>query len=242
MLEAVLFDWGDTLMEFAYDPELVRAGHRAGLDALGRDGLPDVDAVTEHFRERYEPLFWVPGTVEEIEYPGLVRQLLGDFDVTVDDEELERFLVAEHTAWDPARRLAAHTHALLEALRSRGLKLGLVSNAFDPGWLLHRDLEQMGLEERLDVSVFSSEVGVRKPHREIFERALDQLGVHPERALFVGDRLYEDVRGAGELGMTTVQALWFRADEHPDGGEPDHQAFTQMDVLNIAERLRGDAG
>ena len=33
MIEAVLFDWGDTLMEFAYSPELVAAGHRAGLEA-----------------------------------------------------------------------------------------------------------------------------------------------------------------------------------------------------------------
>ena len=39
-------------------------------------------------------------------------------------------------------------------------------------------------------------------------RSLDALSVAPENALFVGDRLYEDVRGAGELGMTTVQALW----------------------------------
>ncbi|MDX6424158.1 MAG: hypothetical protein QOI67_1629, partial [Gaiellaceae bacterium] len=31
MLRAVLFDWGDTLMQFAYGPELVEAGHRAGL-------------------------------------------------------------------------------------------------------------------------------------------------------------------------------------------------------------------
>ena len=155
----------------------------------------------------------------------------------VSDEELGRFLEAEHAAWEPSRRLGATTHALLEALRSRGLKLGLVSNAFDPGWLLHRDLEQMGLEERLDFSVFSSEVGLRKPHPAIFERALEALEVEPERTLFVGDRLYEDVRGAAEVGMTTVQALWFRADEHPDGAEPDHQAFTQLDVLNIARRL-----
>ena len=152
MLEAVLFDWGDTLMQFAYSPELVSAGHRAGLAAIGRDGLPEVEALTEHFRERYEPLFSVPGTVEEIEYPSLVRQLLGDFDVTIDDDELARYLEAEHTAWDPARLLAAHTHALLESLRQRGLRLGLVSNAFDPGWLLHRDLEQMGLAQRLDFS------------------------------------------------------------------------------------------
>jgi putative hydrolase of the HAD superfamily len=238
VLEAVLFDWGDTLMQFAYAPELVGAGHRAGLAAIGRDDLPDVDALTEHFREHYEPLFWVPGTVEEIEYPELVRRLLADFDVRIDDEGLARFLEAEHAAWEPARLLAAHTHPLLEALREHGLKLGLVSNAFDPGWLLHRDLEQMGLAQRLDFSVFSSEVGTRKPHPAIFRRALEALGVEPERALFVGDRLYEDVRGAGELGMTTVQALWFRADEHPDGGEPDHQAFTQLDVLNIARRLQ----
>jgi putative hydrolase of the HAD superfamily len=239
--EAVLFDWGDTLMRFAYDEALVEAGHRAGLAELERDDLPEVARLAAHFRERYEPFFWVPGTVEELEYPGLVRQLLGDFGVQVDDDELNRFLEAEHAAWEPARQPAAHTPALLESLRARGLKLGLVSNAFDPGWLLHRDLEQMGLAERLDFAVFSSEVGKRKPHPLIFERALEELGVSPGDTVFVGDRLYEDIRGAGELGLTTVQALWFRADEHPYGGEPDFQAFTQMDVLNVVDRLRAAA-
>ena len=237
MPEAVLFDWGDTLIRFVYDEALVEAGHRAGLAALGRDDVPEVERVATHFRERYEPLFWAPGTVEELEYPGLVRQLLGDFGIEVDDEGLTRFLEAEHAAWDPARQIAANTPALLESLRGRGLKLGLVSNAFDPGWLLHRDLEQMGLAQLLDFAVFSSEVGKRKPHPAIFERALDALGVVAAESVFVGDRLYEDVRGAGELGMTTVQALWFRADEHPEGGEPDFQAFTQMDVLNVVDRL-----
>jgi putative hydrolase of the HAD superfamily len=85
--------------------------------------------------------------------------------------------------------------------------------------------------------VFSSEVGKRKPHAAIFEHALRALDVRPEQALFVGDRLYEDVRGAADLGMRTVQALWFRADENPDGGEPDFQAFTPLDVLNVVRRL-----
>ena len=239
MLEAVLFDWGDTLMHWAHDDALLQAGHRAGLAALGRgDGLPAVEALTTRFLEEYEPLFWVPGSIEEIEYPGLVRGLLADFGIEVDDEELSRYLEAEHAAWNPARQLGATTHALLDSLREHGLRLGLVSNAFDPGWLLHRDLEQMGLAQRLDFSVFSSEVGMRKPHAAIFERALEALGVKPENALFVGDRLYEDVRGGAEVGMKTVQALWFRADEHSEGGEPDFQAFTQMDVLNIVRRLR----
>ena len=236
VLRAVLFDWGDTLMQFGYDPALVEAGQRAGLEALGRDGLSDADAITSRFREHYEPLFWVPGTLEEIEYPGLVRELLGHFGIEVSEEELGRFLEAEHAAWAPVRVLGSTTHALLESLRNRGLRLGVVSNAFDPGWLLHRDLEQMGIAERIDFAVFSSEVGKRKPHPAIFERALEALDVAPDEAMFVGDRLYEDVRGANEVGMTSVQAVWFRADEHPEGGEPDHQAFTQMDVLNLADR------
>jgi putative hydrolase of the HAD superfamily len=236
VVEAVLFDWGDTLMEWKWDEELLEAGHRAGLAAIGHEDV----AISAHFRERYAPLFWVPGTIEELEYPGLVRQLLGDFGIEPTDVELDAFLEAEHAAWSPARSLGSTTHALLEALRNRGLKLALVSNAFDPPRLLHRDLADAGVAERLDVAVFSSEVGKRKPHPEIFERALAALGVEPDAAVFVGDRLYEDVRGAGELGMVTVQALWFRADENPDGGEPDFTAFTQMDVLNVVRRLVGD--
>src|SRR2546426_338935 len=85
------------------------------------------------------------------------------------------FLEAEHDAWQPARMLASTTHALLETLRDRGLRTGLVSNAFDPPELLHRDLARLGVAERLDVAVFSSEVGRRKPDPLIFERALEAL-------------------------------------------------------------------
>lgn len=141
---------------------------------------------------------------------------------------------------EEARRLGSTTHALLEALRKRGLKLGLVSNASGPPALLHGELAESGIAERIDYAVFSSEVGWSKPGADIFELALAALGVPAEAALFVGDRLDEDVRGAAELGMTTVQALWFRADDHPDGVEADYQAFTQMDVLNIVRRLNGE--
>jgi putative hydrolase of the HAD superfamily len=240
MLDAVLFDWGDTLFHFAYNEELLEAGWAAGLVALERDGLPGQDETAARFRERYLPLLWIPGSVDEVEYPGMVRELLAGFGVELSEEELHRFLAAEHAAWEPARQLGAQTHALLDSLRERGLRVGLVSNAFDPGWLLREDLARMGIAERLDVAVFSSEIGKRKPHPAIFEAALGSLAVEPKHALFVGDRLYEDVRGSKELGMRAVQALWFRADEDERGLEPDFQAFTPMDVLNIVRRLRGE--
>jgi putative hydrolase of the HAD superfamily len=240
VIDAVLFDWGDTLFRFEYDEALLEAGWEAGLAAIGRHGVPEHSAAAKRFRERYVPLLWEPGSLDEVEYPELVRDCLRSLDVEVGDDELERFLEAEHAAWDPARLIGDSTHALLDVLRERGLKTGLVSNAFDPPALLHRDLEQMGLGSRLDVAVFSSETGKRKPHPAIFETVLARLGVDPGRALFVGDRRYEDVRGAKEVGMTTVQAFWFRADDDERGLEPDFEAFTPMDVLNVVRRLNGE--
>ncbi|MDP9262224.1 MAG: hypothetical protein M3O89_09650, partial [Actinomycetota bacterium] len=96
MLAAVLFDWGDTLMRWAPEPDLLDAGHAAGFDALGRER---VLAMTERFREAYLSTFFAPGIVEEIEYPAQVRRLLGEFEIEVSDDELARFLEAEHEAW-----------------------------------------------------------------------------------------------------------------------------------------------
>jgi len=237
VLDAVLFDWGHTLMDWTWDDALLEEGHRAGLAAIGAPA-EKAPALSAGYRNESRLFQWeVP---EEVEYPSLARELLAAVGVDVDDAQLERFLLAEHAAWAPARRLASMSHALLDAVRERRLKTGLVSNAMDPGWILLRDLEEMGLAERLDVAVFSSDVGLRKPRPEIFERALVELGVAPERTLFVGDRLREDVGGAHELGMRTVQALWFRAEESANGIEPDFRAFTQLDVLNAVRRLIGE--
>lgn len=241
MLDAVLFDWGDTLFHFAYDEELLEAGWKAGLAALDRESAPSACEAAARFREGYLPAIWQTGALEEIEYPALVAELLSEFGVSVTGEELDRFLLAEHEAWAPARRVGEDTHELLDELRARRLFVGLVSNAFDPGWLLRRDLAEMGLATRLDVAVFSSEVGMRKPHPSIFEAALGELGVEPGRTLFVGDRRYEDVRGSKELGMRAVQAVWYRADEDPRGLEPDFEAAAPLDVLGVVWGLLGEA-
>jgi putative hydrolase of the HAD superfamily len=233
VLDAVLFDWGDTLMRWTFDVELLTQGHVAGLEAIGRE--PDA-AITERFRTAYLPKFFADGVIEEVEYPAEVRALLREFEIEVGEEELLRFLEAEHAAWAPARQLAATTHALLDLLRERGLRLGLVSNAIDPPELLHRDLAELGVADRLDVAVFSSEIGRRKPDPAIFRYALDRLGVEPERTLMVGDKVAIDIAGAAALGMRTCQALWFVADELEEP-EPDFRAFTQMDVMTAVRRL-----
>ena len=59
-------------------------------------------------------------------------------------------------------------------------------------------------EKVFDVRVFSAEEGVRKPDPEIYMRALSRLGVAPQEAIFVDDRL-KNVQGARQLGMQAIQ-------------------------------------
>jgi HAD superfamily hydrolase (TIGR01509 family) len=216
MIEAVLFDWTNTLVEFTWDDELLRAGHRA---ALGRDD-PD-------FTARYRKL--VLGETDHRPYAELLAEL------GVDEPDL--FIEAEHEAWRPAHHVLGSAQALLASLRRRGLKTGVVANSWpEPARLLRADAEAYGLAAELDVQIWSEEAGARKPEPEIFLRAAEALGIDPPAAMFVGDSLANDVQGAADVGMTTAQALWFKADDTPDI-EPDFLAFTPMDVLNAVSRL-----
>ena len=217
MLEAVLFDWTNTLVELEWDDARVEEGHRA---ALGRD---DAD-----FTARWRELVF--GDHAYRPYAELLAEL------GVDDPDA--FIDAEHDVWRPAYSILASAEALLEALRARGVKTGLVANAWpDPGRVLRADATAFGFADRLDLMVFSDELGIRKPAPEIFLHAVRELGVEPAEAMYVGDDLVNDVQGAANVGMTTVQAMWFRADDSPQPVEPDHLAFTPMDVLNIVRRL-----
>lgn len=223
-------------MSDEWSEEIALEGHGAGLAALQRDGLPDAATLTTYLREHEAELF-PPASEDEIDITAVMTASFRHHGFDLSDDDVRLFLRATQDVWSSYYSLAASTHALLEALRARGLKLAIVSNTASPQWLLEPVLERQGLVDRVDAIVLSSKVGKRKPHPAIFERALAELGVEAEEALFVGDRIEADVLGASRVGMKTVQALWFRADEGPHGVEPDYEAFTQMDVLNVVDRL-----
>lgn len=228
MLEAVFFDWGNTLSRFEWDDELLAEGHRAALSALGR--ADEAAEFTARFRKETLPALLAPGAAERLDYAAELGKLLGP----VTGEELASYLDAEHAVWRPARSLADGAHELLDALHARGLQVGLIANTWpDPPRLLRRELDEFGLAERLDAVVLSGEVDARKPAAAIFERALADLGADATATLHVGDRLVDDIQGAAAVGMLTAQALWFRVDDPVAEIEPDFLAFTPRDILGI---------
>ncbi|WP_419193593.1 HAD-IA family hydrolase [Kolteria novifilia] len=98
--------------------------------------------------------------------------------------------------------------ACLEACREEGREAAIVSNWHSS---LHGILRGHGLDQFVTFTLTSAEIGRKKPHREIFQAALDQLGVNASSVVHIGDSWEEDVLGAAALGIRPVHLAKQRA-------------------------------
>jgi putative hydrolase of the HAD superfamily len=195
--EAVLFDAGDTLIRLSGSGEalLHRAAATLGVEPLDPEEVAQVwsrvldrsstaeelakgrDLSNSRHREVWMALYDAAGC--ERLAPGLSEELYG---LTVSAESWEAF---------------PDTLPTLKALRERGLPVGIVS---DTGFDLRPAMDLLGLSPFIDTVVMSFEYGVCKPAARVFLTACDQLHVHPERTLMVGDNPLTD-SGAVAAGM-----------------------------------------
>jgi putative hydrolase of the HAD superfamily len=99
----------------------------------------------------------------------------------------------------------------LAGLRAGGAKLGIITNGGTS--MQEQKIRALGLANLFDDVLISEREGLRKPGRQIFERALGRLGVSARDAWFVGDHPLVDMRGAFDAGLTPVwrhTAYWQR--------------------------------
>jgi len=85
------------------------------------------------------------------------------------------------------------------------VETAIVTNAFQPMWLRDAELKQHGILDYFPkCRVSAADAGYLKPHPAIFEHTLNQLGIQPEEAVFVGDNPIADIAGAQAAGMQAV--------------------------------------
>jgi len=99
----------------------------------------------------------------------------------------------------------------LTALRARGVRLVVVSNA---NGRLHHLFERLNLLDAFDYVFDSHCEGVEKPDPRYFQIALTRSGATADRTIHVGDLYYVDVVGARGAGITPV--LFDVADLYPE--------------------------
>jgi putative hydrolase of the HAD superfamily len=192
MIAAVLFDLDETLLDRTGSLlEFLADQHARFADKLGR-----VDLGT--YRERFLTLDARGSVHKSVVYPALLKEFGGAPDAA--RPLLEDYMENSCRYARPFQGM----DDILADLHRRGLKLGIISNgetAFQ--W---RNIDALGLRDRMDMVLISQAEGVRKPDKAIFHLAAERLGVTPAQCLFIGDNPAADVLGARNAGM---QAVWF---------------------------------
>ncbi len=111
--------------------------------------------------------------------------------------------------------LSTHTHLMpyaleiLDYLRG-GYRLHIITNGFEE--VQFRKLRNCRIDHYFAEVINSERAGVQKPHRQIFELALQEAGTEAHRAVMIGDSLEADILGAQAVGL---QALHFNVHDDP---------------------------
>jgi FMN phosphatase YigB (HAD superfamily) len=148
-LAGVLFDYGDTLVGFEDVEATLVASERVLLDALPAPGIalePFHEALMARIGEEYER---TSVDYREVDYRAVLRGLLAEHGVQPAEDQLTAAVRAQILSWNPARRLHPAAHEVLDGLRASGLRVGYVSNTFDPPEMLLDVIRSEGMFDRV---------------------------------------------------------------------------------------------
>ncbi len=217
-IDAVIFDYGRTLVTFAYPTQdllQVLRGFRPRIAAaLGREA-PPAEAILQEVLLPLERHIESPGE-DEVDYLDVYAATWRHAGLDLPNELLYEILDEEQRCWDRAVQVDPDALEVLSWLGAHGIKRAVCSNAPFPPEMMRRQVDANGVGELMEAVLFSSQFGRRKPAPEIYRSALDAVGVDAARALFVGDRVREDFYGPRAVGMRALICTAHAAEPPPD--------------------------
>jgi putative hydrolase of the HAD superfamily len=243
-IEAVIFDLDDTLIswsepavawdEFSFGRVqqvrqfLVEAGHNP----------PEITEFHKYFKERMRQTWdnarqnWIIPSMGEF-----MHQILLELDVAAEQLDMRQLLELYNWGVYPGVVPFDDTHTVLEEIKRLNYKVGLVTNSIFPMWMRDVELEAYEMLHYFDARVTSGDVGVLKPHPEIYEHILEMLDLRPDQAVFVGDRPINDIAGANEVGLVSVLMAPPHLERELDGVVPDFTIEKLSELIPLLEKL-----
>ncbi len=198
--DAILFDLFHTLT--GLESTWYSGPKTADLLGISREAWSE--QLMERSRERLAG--------EQTDPTTILRKMAHAIDPTIPEEVIKKAVDNRMERFAAALiNIPKETQQVLKRLRSMNKKLGLISNA---------DVSEVAAWGRspiagcFDSVVFSCHVGCVKPEPEIYRICTQRLGVSPGQCVFVGDGGSGELKGARDLGISTVMitsvvgALW----------------------------------
>lgn len=164
--------------------------------------------------ERWMHYYWAQSSDVQLDMANY-----GELNQAFWENHTRRYLIAYGHPPDQAAQVAVEIHRrmsieynpkpwvppevfeVLHTLKAAGFLLGIVSNRTDP---LDDELQRLGLDNYIDLTLTAGEVNSWKPDTGIFLQAVLRLQVRPAEVLYVGDNYYADVIGARNAGLRPV--------------------------------------
>jgi putative hydrolase of the HAD superfamily len=237
-VEAVVFDWGGTLtpwhrIDFR-DQWLSYARHHA--QASGRSPEEAMELAERIMTNESAAWLRLRGDGGSAR----MEEILAASGIGSDDPAHSAAQAAYEEFWEPHTVTDEQVRPVWEGLRDRGVRVGVLSNTIWSRSYHDGIFARDGVLDLIDGSVYSSEIAHAKPHPEAFAAALAAVGVsNPARAVYVGDRPYEDVHGAQQAGLRAILVPHSDIPEDqqvPVDVTPDGVAHQLLDVLGLVDR------
>ena len=136
---------------------------------------------------------------------------------------------------DALMRITPETRNVIQTLRQRGQRIGLISNADVmevAAW------SQCPIADLFDTTIFSCHVGAVKPEAKIYRLCLSQLAVDAADSVFVGDGGSNELQGAQNLGLTTIFIAGVMREIWPEK-IPERQRQADFKIEQLTELIAG---
>lgn len=198
--KAIFFDRDNTLTKA--NPDKIKWRNEMINNWSGKDYMLDYDKMMELFDRAGYPKSGLKSIEQEkIFFIKYYEELLKEHGVS--DNLEEKALILFNELWCNDKVLHDETIEVLEYFKSRGYKMGVIS---DTSPSLQMSLEKLGLGKYFDSYTCSDLVGVMKPDPLIYNAALDSIGVHASESIYVDDYDVE-ADGARDLGFLSFHIV-----------------------------------
>lgn len=245
MLRAVIFDLGGTLLHYESATASLLDLNKRGFAALygylssnGQAALPETTflmTITSHITAEWRSAMasFRGGSVETP-----LKAALNELGISLSDDQ---WRAARRAFFAPIQQAAEPRQGVrytLQALREQGMALGVLSNTFWAADIHDEDLLRFDLLDLLPSRLYSCDTGWLKPHPHAFQMALDALGVEPNQAVYVGDRLKTDMEPARKVGLWGVLIRTPFREEPLEDMMPDAVISELPELIKLLERRR----
>jgi putative hydrolase of the HAD superfamily len=132
---------------------------------------------------------------------GRLKEAFDSLNITLEEGLIEQLADGYIQHLTSFSHVFPHTHDTLNYLQSK-YRLHILTNGFKE--IQYKKLSGARMDQFFTCIINAEEVGVKKPHPEIFFAALEKAGVQPQCALMIGDDLEADVLGALNAGILAI--------------------------------------